>query len=213
MNILIVTGGTIDEKFLKKHLSENKFDKLIAVDKGLEILSKLQIRPNYIIGDFDSVNRKVLKQYENKNIPITYLKPEKDFTDTHMALKLAIQIGSTSITIIGAIGTRLDHSLANIHVLKEALDNCIQAKIVNENNQIMLINKETVIKKNGNFKYVSIIPLTSKVTGVTLRGFKYLLENATLNIGESIGVSNEQIENDATIEIKEGIAILIFSKD
>ena len=130
-----------------------------------------------------------------------------------MAIKLANEIGSKNITIIGAIGTRIDHSLANIHVLKETLDNNVQAKLVNENNEIMLINKETVIKKNGNFKYVSIIPLTSKVTGVTLRGFKYLLENATLNIGESIGVSNEQVEDKATIEIKEGIAILIFSKD
>lgn len=213
MNTLIVTGGDINVNFLSNNLSKNKFDKIIAVDKGLDTLNNLQIVPNYIVGDFDSVNRKVLKQYENKNIPITYLKPEKDFTDTHMALKLAIQIGSTSITIIGAIGTRIDHSLANIHVLKETLDNNVQAKLVNENNEIMLINKETVIKKNGNFKYVSIIPLTSKVTGVTLRGFKYLLENATLNIGESIGVSNEQVEDKATIEIKEGIAILIFSKD
>ena len=77
----------------------------------------------------------------------------------------------------------------------------------------MLINKETVIKKNGDFKYVSIIPLTSKTTGVTLKGFKYSLENATLNIGESIGISNEQIEDEASIKIKEGIAILFFSKD
>ena len=213
MNTLIITGGTINETFLKEYLSKNKFDKIIAVDKGLDTLNNLQIVPNYIVGDFDSVNRKVLKQYENKNIPITYLKPEKDFRDTHMAIKLANEIGSKNITIIGAIGTRIDHSLANIHVLKETLDNNVQAKLVNENNEIMLINKETVIKKNGNFKYVSIIPLTSKVTGVTLRGFKYLLEKATLNIGESIGVSNEQVEDKATIEIKEGIAILIFSKD
>lgn len=213
MNTLIVTGGTIDENFFKKYLSENKFDKLIAVDKGLEILTKLQIRPNYIIGDFDSVNCDVLEQYKNIEIPITYLKPEKDFTDTHMAIKLANEIGSKNITIMGAIGTRIDHSLANIHVLKEALDNNVQAKLVDENNEIMLINKETSIKKNDDFKYVSIIPLTSKVTGVTLKGFKYLLENATLNIGESIGVSNEQLEDKATIEIKEGIAILIFSKD
>lgn len=213
MNTLIVTGGTINEEFLKNYLLKNKFDIIIAVDKGLDTLNNLQIVPNYIVGDFDSVNRIVLKQYENKNIPITYLKPEKDFTDTHMAIKLANEIGSKNITIIGAIGTRIDHSLANIHVLKETLDNNVQAKLVNENNEIMLINKETVIKKNGNFKYVSIIPLTSKVTGVTLKGFKYLLENTTLNIGESIGVSNEQIEAEASIEIKEGIAILIFSKD
>jgi len=213
MNTLIVTGGDINVNFLSNNLSKNKFDKIIAVDKGLDTLNNLQIVPNYIVGDFDSVNRKVLKQYENKNIPITYLKPEKDFTDTHMAIKLANEIGSKNITIIGAIGSRIDHSLANIHVLKEALDNNIKAKLVNGNNEIMLINKETVIKKNGDFKYVSIIPLTSKTTGVTLKGFKYLLENATLNIGESIGISNEQIEDEASIKIKEGIAILFFSKD
>lgn len=213
MNTLIVTGGDINVNFLSNNLSKNKFDKIIAVDKGLDTLNNLQIVPNYIVGDFDSVNRKVLKQYENKNIPITYLKPEKDFTDTHMAIKLANEIGSKNITIIGAIGSRIDHSLANIHVLKEALDNNIKAKLVNGNNEIMLINKETVIKKNGDFKYVSIIPLTSKTTGVTLKGFKYSLENATLNIGESIGISNEQIEDEASIKIKEGIAILFFSKD
>ena len=213
MNTLIITGGTINETFLKEYLSKNKFEKIIAVDKGLDTLNRAQIEPDYIIGDFDSVNNEILKQYENKNIQITYLKPEKDFTDTHMAIKLANEIGSKNITIIGAIGSRIDHSLANIHVLKEALDNNIKAKLVNGNNEIMLINKETVIKKNGDFKYVSIIPLTSKTTGVTLKGFKYSLENATLNIGESIGISNEQIEDEASIKIKEGIAILFFSKD
>ena len=213
MNTLIVTGGTINENFLKEYVSNNKYDNIIAVDKGLNTLNKLQIKPNYIIGDFDSVNTKILQEYENKNIPSTYLKPEKDFTDTHMALKKAVEMGSKEIIIIGAIGTRLDHTFANIHILKEALDNDIEAKLVNENNEIMLIKNKIIINKNNNFKYISIIPLTTEIKEVTLKGFKYQLQDACLEIGESIGVSNEQIENKATIEIKEGIAILILSKD
>lgn len=213
MSTLIVTGGNVNTEFLKKILEKNKLETIIAADKGLEALNKINVMPNYIIGDFDSVNKTTLNQYENKNIEITYLKPEKDFTDTHMAIKLAIEKRAKHITIIGATGTRMDHTLANIHALNEALQNNVPTEIINENNRIMLINKKAKLIKNTNYKYVSIIPLTTKITGVTLKGFKYNIENATINLGESIGVSNEQIEQEALIEIKEGIAILIYSKD
>ncbi len=213
MSTLIVTGGNVNTEFLKKILEENKFETIIAADKGLEALNKINVMPNYIIGDFDSVNKTTLNQYKDKNIEITYLKPEKDFTDTHMAIKLAIEKRAKHITIIGATGTRMDHTLANIHILNEALQNNVPTEIINENNRIMLINRKAKLIKNTNYKYVSIIPLTTKITGVTLKGFKYNIENATINLGESIGVSNEQIEQEALIEIKEGIAILIYSKD
>lgn len=213
INTLIVTGGNVNIKFLKEYLEENKFNAIIAVDKGLEALDKIEIIPNYIIGDFDSINKEILKQYENRNIPITYLKPEKDFTDTHMALKLAIKIRSSKITIIGAIGTRIDHSLANIHILKEALENGIEAQIVDEYNKIFLLNKGINLNKDLNYRYISLIPLTNMVEGITLEGFKYKLENANLNIGESIGISNEQLLETANIKIKSGILIVNFSKD
>lgn len=213
MSTLIVTGGNINTEFLKETLEKTEFETIIAVDKGLEALNKINVMPNYIIGDFDSVNKTTLNQYENKNIEITYLKPEKDFTDTHMAIKLAIEKKAKHITIIGATGTRMDHTLANIHILNETLQNNVPTEIINENNRIMLINRKAKLIKNTNYKYISIIPLTTKITGVTLKGFKYNIENATINLGESIGVSNEQIEQEALIEIKEGIAILIYSKD
>lgn len=211
MNFIIVTGGNIDKNFLEKFLHENKYDKIIAADKGLETLNEIVTEPDYIIGDFDSVNKDILEQY--KNIPITYLKPEKDFTDTHMALKLAIKQGARKATVIGAIGTRFDHSIANIHILKEALENNIEAEIINENNRIKLINTDIKIDRDNKYKYISLIPLTTMANGVTLEGFKYGLKDATLKIGESIGISNEQIEKEATIKIKEGILIIIYSKD
>lgn len=209
---IIISGGDTNKENLEKEILKNNYINIIAVDKGLEILDKCNIKPNYIIGDFDSLNEKIFQKYkEESNIEIIKLNPEKDYTDTHMAIKLAIQLNSTDITIMGSIGNRIDHTLSNIHILKETLTREINCKILNENNSITLINKTTIIKKE--YPYVSLIPLTTTVEGVTLKGFKYSLNNATMKIGESIGVSNEQIEDEAIIQIKEGILIVIQAKD
>lgn len=208
---LIISGGDVTKQTLENTLKNNKFNNIIAVDKGLEILDKCKIQPNYIIGDFDSVNKDLVQKY--KKSEIIKLNPEKDFTDTHMAIKLADKIKSNYITIIGAIGTRIDHTIANIHILKECIERKIMCEIINQNNKITLIDKPCYINLEKEYKYISLIPLTTNVTGVTLEGFKYPLKNATLSIGESIGVSNEQIEQKAKIELKKGILICIKSRD
>lgn len=211
---LIVSGGNIEKNFLSQIFSKTKFDVIIASDRGLEILDTCNIIPDYIIGDFDSINTQILNKYiTNKNIVIKKLNPEKDYTDTHMALKHAIGLKSTEILILGAIGTRMDHTISNINILKEALQKNIKCQIINENNHIELINKKTILRKDNTYKYISLIPLTTKVEGITLTGFKYPLKDATLEIGHSIGVSNEQLLDNAEIDIKKGILILIKSKD
>ena len=169
--------------------------------------------PDYILGDFDSIDKKVLEKYKTQKIKINELKPEKDFTDTEEAINLAIKLKSSEFVIIGAIGTRIDHVLANINVLKIALDNNIKAQIINEHNEIELINNELIIEKNNLYKYKSIMPLTTQVEGITITGMKYPLENYTLTIGNSLGVSNEQIEKTAKIKVKDGILIVIKSRD
>lgn len=213
MDTLIVTGGTTDKNFIKKHLETNKYDIIIAVDKGLEVLATLKIEPNYIVGDFDSINQAILNQYENMKDKIIKLNPEKDLTDTHSSINLAIELKSTNILILGAIGTRIDHTIANIHILKIAMEKNINIKIIDERNEITLINKNTVLKKDENYKYISLIPLTTKVKKVTLKGLKYPLDEQTLYIGDSLGISNEQIEQKAEISLQEGILILIKSRD
>lgn len=95
----------------------------------------------------------------------------------------------------------------------EPLKKNIECKIVNENNEIRLIKKVIEIKKDDNYKYVSLLPLTTTVEKVTLKGFKYSLDKANLKIGESIGVSNEQVEELAKIDMEKGVLILIRSKD
>ena len=164
------------------------------------------------MGDFDSIDKNILEKYDNSNYNIQRLIPEKDLTDTQSALELAIKKKSTDITIVGAIGTRLDHVIANVHILKIALDKKISAKIINENNEIQLINKPIELTKDK-YKYVSVIPLTTEVIGVTIEGMKYPLDNYTIKIGDSLGVSNEITNPIAKISLKQGILIIIKSKD
>ena len=213
MDVLIVSGGNIDIEFLKDVLKSN-YDSIIAVDKGLESLHKLNKTPNAIVGDFDSVSKDLIKFYENKNIPINAYKSEKDFTDTELGLDLAISLNPDKITIVGAIGTRLDHTLSNVHILTKCLEKNIVCEMIDSYNKVYLINnKKEIEKKNCYGKFFSIIPLTSEVQGITLKGFKYPLENYTLSIGKSLGISNEIVENTVIVEVKSGILIAIESKD
>ena len=95
---------------------------IIAGDKGLEALYQLKMIPNHVVGDFDSVSSEILEFYKKQpQIIFHTYRAEKDNTDTDIALKLAIQLKSSKITMLGALGKRMDHALANIHILKVAL--------------------------------------------------------------------------------------------
>ena len=188
---------------------------IIAGDRGLEALYQLKIIPNHVVGDFDSVSPEILEFYKKqpKIIFHTY-NAEKDNTDTDIALKLAIQMKSSEITILGALGKRMDHAIANIHILKDALGANIPCQILDEHNRIYLVNTEKTLEKDKVYgKYISLIPLTSTVEGLTLKGFKYPLNKYNLPIGISLGISNEIIEDIAHIEMEKGILIVIESKD
>lgn len=215
METLIVSGGEIDKKFLKNNIKNIGGQNIIAVDKGLEKLHELNIVPNHIVGDFDSISKEVLQQYQ-KNTQITFhtYNPKKDNTDTEIALQLAIRLKSSAITIIGALGKRMDHSLANIHILRQALKAKIPCQIVDCHNKIYLIEDKHVLHKNKMYgKYISLLPLTSKVEELTLKGFKYPLDKYCLPVGVSLGVSNEIVEDIAIIQLKGGILIVVESKD
>ena len=171
--------------------------------------------PNHVVGDFDSINKEILKFYKN-NSEITFhkLNSKKDNTDTDIALNLAINLNSSEILILGALGKRMDHALANIHILKEPLDREIPCYLIDEYNKIYLTKKNLILYKNKTYgKYISLIPMTTEVEGLTLEGFKYSLKDAILPIGKSLGISNEIEEDVANIQIKKGILIIIESRD
>lgn len=216
METFIISGGEINIKSLEKYLSNNNFEQnIIAVDKGLEVLYQLKKRPNYVVGDFDSISKEVLEFYRKQPQVIFETFPShKDNTDTDIALQLAIQLKSSNITILGALGKRMDHALSNIHILKYALEAKIPCQILDDYNKIYLVEKEKTLSKNETFgKYISLIPLSGTVEGLTLTGFQYPLTKDTLPVGTSLGISNEIISNIATIKLERGILIVIESRD
>lgn len=213
-HLLLQVEKSIKECY--KNIAKNiNGQNIIAVDKGLEELYELSMIPSHVVGDFDSVSKEIFEYYQN-NSQIIFHKynPEKDNTDTDIAMQLAIQLKSSRITILGALGKRMDHTLANIHILKYALDLNIPCQIVDSYNKIYLIKGNHTFYKNSTYgKYISLIPLTTEVKEITLKGFKYLLDKYSLPIGVSLGISNEIVEEIATIELKSGILIVIESRD
>ncbi len=217
LNCLIITGGSLNQEFAKDFISRNNFSQIIAVDKGLKYCSDLNLMPNHVLGDFDSIDEKILNEYKsinNSSINFHTFNSQKDYTDTHLAVELAMDLDSTAIVLLGAIGTRLDHSISNIQLLTYMLKKNISGYIINENNKIYLIDKSKILKKENVYgNYLSLMPLTKTVSGITLKGFKYPLNNHTIALGETIGISNEIIEDEALIDLDLGILIVIESND
>ncbi len=214
--VLIITGGTISREFAGEYLKNQKFDTVIAVDGGLVNARNLGIPIHYIVGDFDSVPRELIDYYrkEYKSVIIKEYNSIKDATDTHIAIDLGMEQNGDEIVILGATGTRIDHTLANIHLLYLPLNKNMKAFIIDEHNKIYLINKNTTIYKNKlHGPFLSLLPFTEEVTEVTLEGFKYPLRNHTMKIGDSLGVSNEVVKERANILFKEGILVVIEAKD
>ena len=116
--------------------------------------------------------------------------------------------------ILGCLGRRFEHALANVQILLHALRKGIPCSIVDARNRISLLDGPADLERSRIWgRYISLIPFTEQVTGVTLTGFKYPLEEAVLVQGESLGISNELVLERGRISFREGILIYIESRD
>lgn len=213
---LIVTGGPIDLVFAQTFIMERMFDRIIAVDGGLNAVSKLKLIPDAIVGDFDSADESVLKEFKSKTLDTTWEihKPEKDETDTELAIITAIRLGCTKLILLGATGGRLDHFLGNLHLLYASLKQGVEAAIVDEKNWITVTDKERVFESDQIFgKYISFLPLSEEVKGITLTGFKYPLHKKDITIGTSLCISNELTGTTGKMKFDSGILICVESHD
>lgn len=217
MRTLIVSGGSIEFDFALAFCQKENFDRIIGVDDGLSFLRRAGLEPTHIVGDFDTANPETVDYYRGlEGVEIRAYNPVKDSTDTQIAIELAVELGSSSIVVLGATGTRLDHVLGNIQSLMLAKKAGVDCVLLDAHNRIRLITSDTRLKKAEQYgSYVSLLPLTSRVEGVDLIGFRYPLTNHTFTSTGSagLGVSNEILEEEAWIRMKSGVLILIESQD
>lgn len=210
MRVLIFSGGNIDTVALT-YIKDD--DYIIGVDRGAYFLYSHKAKMNLAIGDFDSVTYEQaneIRSYANETIACDPIN--KDESDTEMAFNYAIKLNPTEILLFGVLGSRFDHSIANIHLLYKGLQAGICCTIIGKMNKIQLTANTITITKDD-FQYVSLLPLFSEVHGITLNGFQYPLHNASLKIGDSLGISNVLTDSNGRISISSGVLVVIQSKD
>lgn len=186
----------------KIELSPEKNDLLIAADGGYDLLKNTNITPDILLGDFDSI-----KKIPNLKEIIRH-PSEKDDTDTFLAYKLGFDKGYRCFVIIGGVGGRIDHTIANIRTLSDIAENGCRGFLIG-NNTILTVIKDKIIFPETSNGYISVF---SNETGteVTERGLKYTLENMPLSPSKTLGTSNEFIGERAEISVKNGSLLVVW---
>lgn len=211
MKGLIISSGIInDNTRLKKEIDTSDF--ILCADAGVEHLIELDIKPDLVIGDLDSISQLGLDYIKHNNVPIYKFPSIKDDTDTALALEYLIEKGFDEITLMGVTGTRIDHTMANILLLNTLLEKGIKGKIVDGHNIIQLIDDYLEIEYIEN-SFVSIIPINEEGLEVSLEGFFYNLKREIIKFGSTYGISNKIIENCGKIKIHKGKALIFISND
>lgn len=200
--VIISAGSVSDYEYIKSFIHEGDF--IICADGGLRHAEAMGIAPNLSVGDFDSWKGALSGE-------VRVFKPEKDYTDTHIAVSEALERGYRDITLLGCAGTRLDHTISNVGLLEYIAHRGGRGYLVNENNIITVITGETEFEGETG-EYISVIPIGA-AEGVTIENLKYTVENRTLYFEESLAVSNEFIGKRAKITVKKGSLIVIRSRD
>lgn len=204
MKGIIIAGGEIPPKTeIAPFLSGSSL--IIAADHGFDHAKALGLSPDILIGDMDSIRQK-----EVACEVLTY-PTEKDETDSELALLYAIQKGCSDLVLLGMTGARLDHSLANLLLLKTCIKHHVQAVFLTPGNECYLICRSIkVTGKKGDL--LSLIPLTD-CEGVATSGLRYTLRGECLTAGTSRGVSNQLEEKEAFIRLQSGYLYVIKPKE
>lgn len=211
MKGLLIGSGQYIPLDLLKDEAENA-DIIVAIDGGMNYLDKINILPEVLIGDQDSIDREILEKIRAGKIQEIKFPSEKDSTDMEIGIDYLYELACDEIIIFGGTGTRLDHSLANIFLLNKLRDLGIFGKIIDRNNTIVLIDSYYRILKEKN-KFVSVIPIETTGAVVSLKGFKYPLDRYFMKFNSTIGISNEILDDFGEVTIDRGRVLLFISKD
>jgi len=205
----IVSGGCVgNQSFFQEKIARMENCLIICCDGGARHFQYLGIKPDVIIGDMDSIDPALLANYSIQGIKIIKYPANKDFTDTELALDYALGLKPDSIFIWGALGGRIDHTLANVFLLCKGQEKGIRTYLLDEYGEAFVLDKEaTFVNETG--KTISLLALSPEVTGITLSGFLYPLKEGTLIMGESRGISNIITDARASISVRQGKLLIV----
>lgn len=211
MKGIIISGGKAPSLELLSTYLKDKY-LIIASDSGADVTLKYNLEPNLIVGDLDSISKEAYDYYRSRNFKFIKFNPEKDFTDTELAIEEAIRLGANEILLFGCTGTRIDHVLANLGLVVDYYEKGVNIKLIDDNNEIFPTKKSMHLKGNKGDTF-SLQAFRENVSKLSIRNSKYELLNYDLKAGSPLTVSNEFLDEDVYIDFESGILLIILPKD
>jgi len=199
-------GGGAD---LRRRL--RRAEMVICADGGLRAARRLGVRPDVAIGDFDSASRAIMGWARSAGVLMITHSVEKDKTDAELALDYALKKGAREVEFFGALGGRLDHLLANVGLMFAAEPRA-RLRILDGKTEAFLAQGRTPLgARHGDL--VSLLSLSRRSSGITTRGLKYPLRNATIRQGSSLGISNEVVSLPASVTVRTGRLLVVVTRN
>lgn len=194
--VIIASGKIRDYEYISSFISEEDF--IICADGGYNHAKNMNIKPDILIGDMDSVTDFM------HDVEVLKYPTDKDFTDGELCIKYAKEKGIDELLLVGMTSERLDHTINNILMITSFP----KAKIVDENNEIYILKDNlTIIGKKG--KTLSIIPVSGDLEGISTKGLLYSLNKENLLFASCKGNSNVITDDECEITAQKGMAIVI----
>ena len=207
--LFVVAGGQIrDLSFFQSKLSELNPFVIICADSGASHVNAIGVIPQVIIGDMDSLTPVMLDYFRERGSKIIRYPEAKDETDTQLALEYGFGMAPDEIYLFGAIGTRIDHTIANVSLLVSGVKKGIHIKLIDEWCEAFIVSCENVIEGEIG-QTVSLLPLSDVVKGITLDGFEFPLKNGVMEIGMPYGISNRLTAARGVISVSAGYLLVI----
>ena len=207
---VIVAAGEI-HNFERARVFLRDDDFFIFCDGGLSHAGGLGIKPDVVVGDFDSCDANDLALWKERS-EIVQLPREKDDTDTLFAVKLAVERGYCDFLLLGAMGGRFDHALGNISILLYLNGLGKKALLIDDYSVMQIVGNEPFYIEDSS-SYFSVLTVAGDVSGVNIKNAKYPLENATLTCDFQLGISNEVLPGKvAEVSVENGRVLVVIVK-
>ncbi len=206
MRVIIMSGGQVRNDGFVVNIAKSG-DLLICADSGVMNAQRLGLRADVYVGDFDSSAPPEEAASEWITLPV-----EKDDTDTMSAARIAVEKDADEVVLLAATGTRLDHTLGNLFVLEFLRQNGVNARLIDENNEVFLAGEGTHIIPKTEGRYLSLLPFCSRPI-VSVQGVKYPLDSKLLPDDQPLGVSNEVVDEKAFLSVEKGVVAVFLSRD
>ncbi|MGN0558157.1 MAG: thiamine diphosphokinase [Acutalibacteraceae bacterium] len=204
--VIICAAPNANLGFIKSQIKSDDF--IICADGGLEYARKLGIKPDLVVGDFDSYKGEIAEITEKK---IT-LDTHKDETDTLCCINEGIKNGCDTFLLLSALGGRFDHSFANLSLLQYITDKNCRGYIKTENETVTMLKKGVYTFENLKGKTFSLFPFACDKAVVSYKNTEYPLLNGDVQSSTAVGISNVFTDSKSEITIHSGYALLFINE-